>query len=410
MSAVVFIIFTIFIQVNKVLNASAFGSVFPIPLNISNDDPNFRQCPEKSGNYAHTTKCSLFHACTLGIHTIYSCIDGFLFNPASGECQYWPMEKEIKCAEILQTMKDINLLPSVEPIKNHDYYYYRRKSATSKCIQTGIYPDILDCSLFHYCHQNQQHEIFKCPNGLHFDPQTFMCSAPQLVNCQYESPTEPTIIDDTSTIELGHLICRDYAPGTHLPVSNKFDEFIICGNNGKRSIRMKCKPGFNYNALTMNCEMINNMVLNNLDVELKQTAKHKINISTEQFLLFPNNFNNNNNKPLKTNTDTKFKIDVTQKQLSCVGTKIKDTISVIEKKSTANSQLSRIFHHLSNDYDQQQEIDDIIKIIVISILTLTSLILFSSIIFGISICIRLILFPSTKPIGAWKTLIEESNV
>ncbi|CAF3969451.1 unnamed protein product, partial [Rotaria sp. Silwood2] len=119
---------------------------------------------------------------------------------------------------------------------------------------------------------------------------------------------------------------------------------------------------------------------------------------------------NNNNKPLKTNTDTKFKIDVTQKQLSCVGTKIKDTISVIEKKSTANSQLSRIFHHLSNDYDQQQEIDDIIKIIVISILTLTSLILFSSIIFGISICIRLILFPSTKPIGAWKTLIEESNV
>ncbi|CAF3266370.1 unnamed protein product, partial [Rotaria sp. Silwood2] len=137
----------------------------------------------------------------------------------------------------------------------HDYYYYRRKSATSKCIQTGIYPDILDCSLFHYCHQNQQHEIFKCPNGLHFDPQTFMCSAPQLVNCQYESPTEPTIIDDTSTIELGHLICRDYAPGTHLPVSNKFDEFIICGNNGKRSIRMKCKPDLNYNALTMNCEM-----------------------------------------------------------------------------------------------------------------------------------------------------------
>jgi hypothetical protein len=60
-------------------------------------------------------------------------------------------------------------------------YYHRRKSSTSKCTQAGIYPDVLDCSLFHYCHQNEQHEIFKCPNGLHFDPKLFMCSAPQLV-------------------------------------------------------------------------------------------------------------------------------------------------------------------------------------------------------------------------------------
>ena len=64
-----------------------------------------------------------------------------------------------------------------------DYdYSHRRKSVTSKCTQTGIYPDILDCSLFHYCHRNKQHDVLRCPNGLNFDPKTFMCSTPQLVS------------------------------------------------------------------------------------------------------------------------------------------------------------------------------------------------------------------------------------
>ncbi len=49
-------------------------------------------------------------------------------------------------------------------------------------------------------------------------------------------------------------ICDNYASGTHLPVANKFDEFVICENNGKSTL-MKCKPGFSYNALTTNCEM-----------------------------------------------------------------------------------------------------------------------------------------------------------
>ncbi len=48
-------------------------------------------------------------------------------------------------------------------------------------------------------------------------------------------------------------ICRDYAPGTYLPMENRFDEFLICGNDG-RSIPMKCKSGFIYNALTTACE------------------------------------------------------------------------------------------------------------------------------------------------------------
>ncbi|CAF3324674.1 unnamed protein product [Rotaria sp. Silwood1] len=425
---------------NNKRTRSIEGSVFPTPLSLSNDDPNFRQCPKENGIYAHTTNCSLFHACTLGIHTIYSCIDGFFFNPTSNICQYMPIEKETKCAEILKTMKDTDLLSIAEPIKNYDYYYHRRKSATSKCIQTGIYPDILDCSLFHYCHKNQKHEIFKCPNGSHFDPKIFICSAPQLVNCQYEPPTESTIIDDTSTIELD-LICRDYAPRTRLPVSNKFDEFIICGYSGERSIRMKCTSGFNYNAFTTNCEMklcTMDLILcqNNgqcIDepenakgfkcicsieyrgeycekhVEVEQTTKRGSNISIEEFLRFSNRFNNNT-KPLKTTTGTKFKIDLSQKSIPCNDPKVGNKISVIEKKSNANSQLSQIFHHLNDSYDPQQEINDIIKIIFISILTFISLILFSSIIFGALICIRLILFSPREPVGVWKTLIEESSV
>jgi len=49
------------------------------------------------------------------------------------------------------------------------------------------------------------------------------------------------------------VICRDYAPGTYLPVSNQPDAFIICGDNNKSSLR-KCELGFIYNALTTACE------------------------------------------------------------------------------------------------------------------------------------------------------------
>jgi hypothetical protein len=60
---------------------------------------------------------------------------------------------------------------------------------------------------------------------------------------------EPLITEDETD-----SICHDYTPGTHLPVANKFDEFKICDKDGK-SILMKCKPGFSYNALTTDCEL-----------------------------------------------------------------------------------------------------------------------------------------------------------
>jgi len=66
----------------------SLGSVFPIPLTTSNEDPNFQYCPNENGAYIHTTNCSLFHMCSFGIHTIYSCINGFYFNPTSHQCQY----------------------------------------------------------------------------------------------------------------------------------------------------------------------------------------------------------------------------------------------------------------------------------------------------------------------------------
>jgi hypothetical protein len=77
-------------------------------------------------------------------------------------------------------MMTTDFFPLAESNKGYDYYH-RRKSATSQCTQIGIYPDILDCSLFHYCHQNKQHEILECPNGFHFDPKTFICLDSQLV-------------------------------------------------------------------------------------------------------------------------------------------------------------------------------------------------------------------------------------
>jgi len=87
-----------------------------------------------------------------------------LAEPVKGKRKYFSMRKK----EILFSFLDYN-------------YYHRRKSAVSQCTQAGIYPDVLDCSLFHYCHPNKQHEILRCPKGLHFDPKLFICSAIQLV-------------------------------------------------------------------------------------------------------------------------------------------------------------------------------------------------------------------------------------
>jgi hypothetical protein len=78
--------------------------------------------------------------CTFGIHTIYSCIDGFFFNPISGKCQYFPVvrnflthffymynsflyqENKMKCVEIVKQMKDMDLLPLAESVKGKRKY------------------------------------------------------------------------------------------------------------------------------------------------------------------------------------------------------------------------------------------------------------------------------------------------
>ncbi len=48
-------------------------------------------------------------------------------------------------------------------------------------------------------------------------------------------------------------ICRDHPSGTYLPMVNRFDMYIICGNDGK-SISKRCESGRIYNALTTACE------------------------------------------------------------------------------------------------------------------------------------------------------------
>lgn len=102
----IFIVLISFLEINKILcqseygknkikiiffcfsNSNQLGNIFPIPITIANEDPNFQVCSNENGLYAHTTNCSLFHMCNFGIHTVYSCIDKFYFNPTSRRCQY----------------------------------------------------------------------------------------------------------------------------------------------------------------------------------------------------------------------------------------------------------------------------------------------------------------------------------
>ncbi|CAF4504010.1 unnamed protein product [Rotaria sp. Silwood1] len=418
MHTLIVIIITIivsFLQFNKILCQSEYGSFFPIPLTIPYEDPNFQRCPSETGAYVHTTNCSLFHHCTFGIHRIYSCIDEFFFNPISNRCQRLSMEKEVKCEVILQKMMDLDFYPLIEIVKDYEYHHHR-KSATSKCIQTGIYPDILDCSLFHYCHENKYHEIFKCSNGLHFDPKTYMCLPSQLVNCQYELSTK--IEDDIITI------CHNYAPGTYLPVPNRFDEFIICKTDD-RSISMKCKSGLIYNALTTACEKgpctFDSTLCKNEGQCIDEPTNEKgfkcicsnqfqgdfcekdINLieTTEQVNYRDIMAKNSNSFLQQNNFDETTHIPYTEKVIT-----FRKNKSIITTKASIHlSQNKPLIYS-----EQKRQVEQMIKILFIIIVTLIGLVLFGSIIFGIVIISRLIIYSSRQTTGEWKTLQEESNI
>jgi hypothetical protein len=59
---------------------------------------------------------------------------------------------------------------------------------------------------------------------------------------------------------------------------------------------------------------------------------------------------------------------------------------------------------------QQQEFEEIIKTILITLVTVIGLILFGSIIFGMITLCRLLLHPSAIATGQWNMLREESSV
>ncbi|CAF4362099.1 unnamed protein product, partial [Adineta steineri] len=84
--------------------------------------------------------------------------------------------------------------------------------------------------------------------------------------------------------------------------------------------------------------------------------------------------------------------------------------NVIEDLSTINSPFTRIFHRLNNKVDHQQQLTEIIQIVFITVMTLIGLILLGSIIFGITVCIRMIISRNVDNVGTWKILTEESKV
>ncbi|CAF3971945.1 unnamed protein product [Adineta steineri] len=407
----------ILLQFNNLLSQSNYGSIFPIPLIISNDDPNFQECPVENGLYAHSTNCSLFHMCTLNSHTIYTCIDGFFFNPSNGQCQPILIENEVKCEIILQKMMDTNRFAFIESVGDYNSYY-RRKSSVSQCTQIGIYADILDCSLFHYCRKHKHHEIYKCPNQLHFDPKTFMCSAPELVDCQYEPFIKPRDKSDK--------ICRDHPPGTYLPVINRFDMYIICGNEG-RSIPMRCQSGFIYNALTTACEkgpctfdstLCKNEGLCVDDPTIEKGFKcicsnqdqgEYCEIKGIQELTTEGVYINEIVKQSPHDLISKIIFDETThipytKKLSFR----RNHQSLQTKKYLNNIRENQPF--FDSNLEQQLKIQQFIKIVLIIGVTLIGLVLFGAIVFGIVTLVRIIIYSPVENLNQWKTLHEESNI
>ncbi|CAF0752799.1 unnamed protein product [Adineta ricciae] len=315
-------------------------------------------------------------------------------------------------------MAETEYFPSAEPVKGYDYYH-RRKSTTSKCTQTGIYPDVLDCSLFHYCHQNKQHEVFQCPDGLHFDPKLFMCSPKQLVNCQYEPPMD---MDNTPMIK-SNTICRDYVSGTHLPAANRLDEFVVCEDDGTSTVK-KCQPGLRYNALTTKCEKQPCDVDSDLCHNHGQCVNELTSTKGFRCICSLSYQGEHCDKPVQvTNTpDTstqylfRYTNRITNYQKSLPTTaKPPPAVSIdsshdSEELPTIESPLSRIFRRLNSNLDQQQRVNELTQVIFIIIFALIGLILLASMVFGVIVCMRMLLFSPVENVGTWKVLPDEWKV
>ncbi|UJR13749.1 hypothetical protein I4U23_000759 [Adineta vaga] len=408
MNILLTILLLISIQISDQLEYAR--SVFPIPLMVSNDDPHFSKCPTENGIYAHTTNCSLFHMCIFGIHTVYTCIDRFFFNPIHNRCEYVALENETRCEIILEQMKVFSDFSVEYRFDDH------RKSATSKCVQIGIYPDTLDCSLFHYCRENQQHDILKCRNNLHFDPKTFMCKAPELVNCQYE----PIIDADDEINKSLKGICRDHPSDTYLPIFNRIDMYIICGNDGEY-IMKRCELGFMYNALTTACEK----GPCTFDSTLCQNDGRCVDepmIEKGYRCICSSQFQGENCEKIINQEETTEEAHTNES----IQKSSNNLLHKNESDETTHIPYSEIVHHYHNNQsiETNRSLDDrqqdklvfssnsqrLIKIIFIIIVIFIGIILFGSIIFGIITLTRIILYSPVEIFHEWKSLDEESNI
>lgn len=82
---------------------------------------------------------------------------------------------------------------------------------------------------------------------------------------------------------------------------------------------------------------------------------------------------------------------------------------IVETITTSPLPLVRVIHRVQSN-DNEEPMDRFIRITFITILILIGLILLSSILLGLAICIRLISSSTTETVGTWNILSDESKV
>ncbi|KAM7351539.1 obstructor-E isoform 1-T1 [Cochliomyia hominivorax] len=202
-------------------------------------------CPQANGTYPVSGSCDAYIECRNGVAEEKLCPDGLLFNEKSTgyPCGY-PIDVECSQGQArLQAAQPTDECP-------HQFGYYRMG-------------DSKNCGQFKNCASGRGY-IFDCPDGLAWNPATYRCDWPD-------------VVEDCDAEAFLGFKCPDLPPRSPLlgepeeeytfhPSPNNCQQYYLCIEGRPR--RISCGEDQAFNQELKVCDDIENV--NNCSPEIKQ--------------------------------------------------------------------------------------------------------------------------------------------